>query len=208
MSESNVAIKKQKDNPYTHTLGMVAISIACLLQIPAVDRYLDQTMQLHIIGQLLPLVVAGFIMGRTLFVEFVERNFIEYDYYGAGTVLFFVGSIIFWMIPRTLDLAVTSQTVDYVMQAELFFSAALLGAIRRSLPFTLKTGAGIYGLAMWGSMGYGYSIYNKLLCSVYDITMQQQTGVIILKLFPVWIIVFIYSFIRDLSVPVENKKNR
>ncbi|MES0488366.1 MAG: hypothetical protein ABUK01_00135 [Leptospirales bacterium] len=182
--------------------------MAGTLLIPGVDRYLDSEMSLHMIAQMWGLALLGVLTGKVdlsflttftfteTFVETLAR--FKLNRYGVSALVFFIGTITFWMIPRSLDLAVINNSADYIMHINLFCAGLFLGKNLKKMPFVLKTAAGIYGLSMLISVGLTYTMYNSLLCATYDLEMQKETGELVLKIFWFAFVLFIILTAKNL----------
>jgi len=179
------------------------LTVSGILMLPVVDIYLDSIMALHMSAQMGGLVLLGVLTAKTIkkplniFPILKAGKTLKLNQYGVSSLIFFLGTITFWMIPRSLDLAVTDNMVDYIMHINLFCAGFLLGKSLEKMPFVLKTAAGIYGLSMWISAGLTYSRYNLLLCATYDLEMQKETGELLLNIF--W-----FAFILFLILTAKN----
>lgn len=169
---------------------------AALLFVPALDAKLDEVMADHLVYQMGPLALLGVVsgalgLGRLGGHEVLNR-------YGAAGLIFFLGTLSFWMIPRSVDLAALNHGADMLMQGNLFVGGLFLGASLPRMPFVLKSAAGIYGLAMLFSLAQAYQSYETLLCAAYDLEMQREAGERLMVVFPFLFVLFLALSAKNL----------
>jgi hypothetical protein len=169
------------------------ILLAISLMLPPVDRFVDPVMSRHLLLQMAGLALCGFFLGLTLPSE---RS--EYDPYGVARLLFFIATVSFWMIPRSMDLTVQNNLFDNIMQLNHLSAGFMLGRGVSIMPFVVKTAASIYGLSMLLTVGIAYEQYESLLCAVYDMEMQREAGGYILTAFPFVFALFVFRTAKNL----------
>ncbi len=203
-------IESPQSIPAAGLLEKGAWLFAFVLFLPRVDAYLDERMSYHLIYQVGGLLLAGVLTGWlrakrhaghssafTLKGKGIDIRALT-NPGGVSGLIFFLGTLLFWMIPRSVDLAVLDNRADYLMQANLFIAGYWLGQSLRRMPFVLKTAAGIYGLAMFYSMSHVYENYGSLLCAAYDLEMQKETGRRLFFIFPLLFLLFLILSARNL----------
>lgn len=182
--------------------------MALMFFIPAVNRFANQYMYIKLIVEVHGLVFAAILLGirlqKVLKLSDGEENdikkFIEkFNPLGITSIIFLIGSLVFWMIPRSVDLMVINDLVNYIMLANIYMAGIFFGISLLLMPFSLKTAVAIYGLSMMLTLGTIDLSVNGLLCAVYDIEMQRQTGEYFLKLFPFLFILFLYRVYKNLG---------
>ncbi|MDH4199051.1 MAG: hypothetical protein OEV66_01605 [Spirochaetia bacterium] len=152
---------------------------------------MNEIMYVKLIFQILGTAFCGVISGlKTARVS--ERFHLH-----SGSIVFFIGTIAFWTIPRSVDLSVLHYYAHIIMLCNLFFAGFFLGTNLKHMSFVLKMALGIYGLSMFLTTGLVYYSYESLLCAVYTIEMQNLTGKIMLQIFPFAGIFFIYRLFEN-----------
>lgn len=184
---------------------LVGIAFLILLATPPLDPWLDRTMPRLLVLQVPAWLGLGWLAGLALPMRPRSWNPL-----GLTGLAFFVGSVAFWMIPRSVDATQTSELVDQLMHANLLVAGAGLAASRRSLPFVAKGALGIYGASMTFALGMIYTRYGDLLCGAFDLAQQRATGRWMLGLSPlVTIFVLVFGFralSRGQAVPGTNAR--
>jgi len=177
------------------------LMITFILILPPVDNYLDSYMPFHYSVQLGGAIATGIMTGLSgsWFKKIITTK------YTASSLLFFIGTITFWMIPRSMDLAVNNNFVDTVMFFNLYLASLLLGVTLVNGAFVLKSALGIYGLSMLLTMGIIFTQYETILCAVYTLEMQKETGKVLLILFSVFFLLFLFRSSRSL-ITLSNKQ--
>ena len=83
------------------------------LILPPVANLLESIMIIHMHMQMPLLVIAGFLMAKffqTRFPHFFEK----WNHNGVPGIILFVIIWVYWMIPRTMDEALTVQSVEII----------------------------------------------------------------------------------------------
>lgn len=181
-----------------------------ILLLPPVNGWFNEQMYRKLIFENIGLAVSGVICGRFFQRKTgkprnpKEKNFPLKSHFkallpssqvkgtGLTSVFFLIGSVFFWMIPRSLDLAVMNYTVNFLMLVNLFFSGIFLGRRFSKLSFALRAAIIIYSLAMILTLATVYVSNEAVLCAVYNVAMQKETGGYLLKVFPVLFIVALF----------------
>ena len=171
-----------------------AIAAACLLALPPADIYLAATMERRLLIQLPAMLVLGALAGWR---PAGQRSWRAGD---LAALAFAVGAMLFWMIPRSLDLAARSRPAD----AALLVSAFVAGfALARSLPhlsFVITVALGLHATAMFMALGIVYLHFPGLICTAYTLAQQRVTGVGLVRAAPVaWVLLWGWA-LRRLAV--------
>jgi cytochrome c oxidase assembly factor CtaG len=153
--------------------ALLAIAAALLLIAPPVDPFLDAVMRRHMELQLPALVLLGFMVGRG---RPAPRWVAAINASGLAGLALALGSMAFWMIPRSLDAAVVDNTVDQVLHASMFSSGLALAWSLPVAPFALRITLAIHGVAMVGAMALVYSGFPRLICATYNLEQQRAVG--------------------------------
>ncbi len=123
--------------------------------------------------------------------------------HGLTGLVFFLGVLGFWMIPRSVDLTSSSLAADQLMHVSLLASGAALAVSVPSMPFVLRGALGIYGASMTFALGMIYTSYSALLCGTFDLAQQKETGHLLLTACPLVVLVVVGSGARALLVQVR-----
>ncbi|MCH6265129.1 MULTISPECIES: hypothetical protein [Neobacillus] len=94
------------------------------LAIPPIAHFMESVMIIHMHMQMPMVVFAGFLMAR-LFMDRFPRFFEKWNGNGVPGILLFVIIIGFWTLPRSMDDALTEQSVEVFK----FLSLSLLAGI-------------------------------------------------------------------------------
>lgn len=101
----------------------VGIALALLLALTPAREWLVSTMTGHMLGQIPLLLIAGALVAVP---ASVGRRGSAFNPGGAPGLLLSAAVLTTWMIPRALDLAVTSASVAHLESASVLISGALL----------------------------------------------------------------------------------
>lgn len=206
----------------------IGIILWTVLSIPPVDGWFDAVMARHMLVQLPLLILSGVLAGRGFAVNAREFNasahgvgetgagesntggrtwrslgnmfarIAPWDHLGLSTLFFFLGSLAFWMLPVSFDGAVENWLEDLLMHANFFVAGVLLPGALSRMNFAVRAAAGIYLTAMLASAAMTYLNYEGLICNVYTIEMQQETGRYLLWALPVFFVVHVVTLFRGL----------
>lgn len=95
---------------------------------------------------------------------------------GVSSIIFFMGSLIFWMIPLSVDLSVVSPKLNYLRLINIIIAAFLIQQTMRNTSLEIKV---IFYVALTSKLigvGLVLSNLNILLCSTFTIGQQNTTG--------------------------------
>jgi len=104
-----------------HTYGILLLII---LMLPPVSNLMESIMIVHMHMQMPLLVLAGFLIARYFQIRFPDF-FAKWNNNGLPGIILFIIITIYWMLPRAMDEALTSQNV----QLFKFFSLPFLAGI-------------------------------------------------------------------------------
>lgn len=172
-------------------VGLPVVSVVGLLiATPPLGALLESTMTTHMLIQIPLLVLCGWALGGHVEVRHRERLAALHDLRWA---LLVVATTTFgvWMIPRLLDLAVETWTVDLLKALTLVLAGGLplrvawelLGPVARGIVH-------IEALASFGRLGWIYLDSPSRLCTQYGLQDQQRLGGLLLEcgaVYAVWL---------------------
>lgn len=169
----------------------IAAALGLALSLPPLEPWFEATMRRHLLLLLPALLLlggwAGYAPGRRAGVG--PRTLAE--------LAFGLGAIGFWMIPRSLDAAVSLPGVDHLLHLSIFAAGAALARSVPSLPFALQMTLGVNAIAMLGAMGVVYRSVPWLVCATYDLGQQRLVGAALLRLAPVlWVALWAWALLR------------
>lgn len=175
------------------------LALYIFLILPPVANLLESIMIIHMHMQMPLLVIAGFLMAR-LFQTRFPYVFNKWNSNGVPGILLFVIISVYWMLPRTMDEALTIQSVE----AFKFFSLPFLAGIplRDSWKRLQPIGKNIilFGYTMmFIGLGWLYIFSPIQLCNNYLLIEQITLGWGFMTMAISMLIYLIYSTFVDHS---------
>lgn len=174
--------------------GVAALALA----FSPLDGWLDASMP-----RLVLLAIPGWVALGVLAVRGPGRTWSRGNPQGLSGLAWVIGTLAFWMIPRSVDVIRTSEVADQLMHASLLVGGAALGASWGVTPFVVRGALGIYGAAMTIALGSFYSSYSALLCGTFDLVQQRQTGQWLLRLAPAIVLFVVVGGVLSLGLPAR-----
>lgn len=150
------------------------LSVGVLI-LPPLDPLLDHSMAGQMALQM-PLLAALGFLARGCWPALQLRT----DAQAAAAVVFAAGSLVFWMLPRSLDATVNVWWADQLMHANWLAVGWLLAAGSSRLRFHARFATGIYFAAMILAAGIVYASAVIPVCSNYSIRQQIFAGSLLL----------------------------
>lgn len=143
---------------------------------------LELTMVGHVLIQLPLLVICGWLITPSLPPRW--KSAIEkYNEYGIPGILIVTFTVIFWMLPRSLDAALATPFMEF---AKFVTLPTLIGIpLALSWPLLTPVTKGfVIGnlLSMLTVLGWLYTQAPIRLCNYYLINQQQQVGTLLLAI--------------------------
>lgn len=146
-----------------------------VLVCPPVDSYLDGSMSRHMLLQMPLLAALGYAAAPVWRMPRLRLAAL-----GLCGVFFVMGTLAFWMLPRSLDAAVTVAWVDQLMHLNMLAAGCLLAFALSRLPFHSKMAFGVYSLAMLLTAGVVYATAIVPVCATYSVQQQSAAGTLLL----------------------------
>lgn len=176
--------KRKQHIIFTLVIFVLFILISFLL-----NDWFSETMPRHQLLQLPAMIALGIISGA-----YFSKLSVKALYWGIAILIFIMSSLIFWMLPHSIDWAVINSSFNRIMHINMFVAGFLLMPVLRSIIFEVK----IIFLGMLSAMvlatGITLKAFNILLCSSFNVFQQKETGfylmIIGLSLFVVTFIIF------------------
>lgn len=146
------------------------------LMLPPVARLMESVMIVHMHMQMPMLVIAGFFMAR-LFLHRYPQFFNKYNQNGVPGILLFIIIMAYWLLPRTMDEALTLETVEIFKFVSLPFLAGVpLRDSWNRLSKTWKNNLISLFTVIFLGMGWLYIQSNDQLCNNYLVIDQVILG--------------------------------
>jgi len=151
-------------------VALIVFVLFYLLSYP-LNNWLSLTMPRHQLLQLPAMFVLGITLGAS-FKKIIVKN-ISYSIAG---IIFIMASLIFWMLPRSVDESVIHPAFNRIMHFNMLVAGFSTIAIFRNMIFEIK----IFFLGMTAAMllatGITLRVFDMLLCSSFNIDQQKETG--------------------------------
>jgi hypothetical protein len=173
---------------------IAGIALLGFLGIPQVTEWLESTMTGQMLIQIPLLVVAGYWLGRYLAVSFPGlHSWLG----GIPGLLIVVFTMLFWMLPRSLDATLDSSTMESAKYLTLPLLAGVpLGVGWSRLGFIAKGLVWTHLISMVFIMSWLYTASPIRVCNRYLLDSQQTAGRI---LFGVGIAILVYHALNALA---------
>src|SRR5512143_1266338 len=171
-----------------------AIAAACLLALPPADGYLAATMERRLLIQIPAMLVLGALAGWRPAAPRPWRS-------GDRAALAFAGgAMLFWMIPRSLDLAARSRPAAAALLLSVFAAGLALARSLPHLSFVIPVTLGLQATAMFMALGIVYLHFPGLICTAYTLAQQRVAGAGLVRAAPVaWVLLWGWA-LRRLAV--------
>jgi amino acid transporter len=182
-------------------MGQFLFGLALLLglMLPPVAELMESIMIVHMHMQMPMLVIAGFFMARLIQDKF-PRFFEKYNQNGVPGILLFTIIMCYWMLPRTMDEALTIPIVEAFKFISLPFLAGIpLRDSWKKLSARLKNGVIILFTFLFLMLGWLYIQTNAQLCNNYLVIDQVILGWGFMTMAICMVIYIAYIFLVDPS---------
>ncbi|MBS1749597.1 MAG: hypothetical protein JST63_06820 [Bacteroidetes bacterium] len=178
----------------SHIVFILVISgLFWLISFP-LNQWFSETMPRHQALQLPCMLGLGMISGW----RYSKFNIIATSR-SIAILVFVMSSLIFWMLPHSIDYAVIHPAFNRVMHINMFVAGYLLFPVLRKTLFEIK----ILFLGMISAMfiatGITLVTYNLLLCSAFTIDQQKETGSLLTIIGLVLFVTTLITFFRGLG---------
>lgn len=146
------------------------------LVVPPVANFMESVMVIHMHMQMPMLVIAGFLIAR-FFKNRFPGFFKKWNSNGVPGILLFVIIMVYWMLPRTMDEALTTQSVEVFKFISLPFLAGVsLRDSWKKLSSFGKNSIIISFTIMFLGLGWLYIWSPVQLCNNYLVIQQVTLG--------------------------------
>ena len=166
----------------------VILAVFLVVSFP-MNEWFSETMSRHQLLQLPVMIVLGAASALTLNCKTV--NVVSW---GIAILIFIAASVVFWMLPRSIDLAVIHPLFNRVMHFNMMLVGFLLAPVLRGMVFEIR----ILFIGMMSVMllatGFALKTFDVLLCSSFTIQQQHETGFYLIlvgfSLFVITVVIF------------------
>lgn len=172
---------------------LIAIAAgAALLSLPAVDAWFASAMVRVMLLELPLWALLGALAARSRRTAWSLSA-------SLAALVFALGAIAFWLLPRSLDVAQSEAGADHLMHASLFLAGAALAVSLPRTPLTVRLALGLYTCSMVFAMGMFYVSFDALVCGAFDRRQQLVLGSWLLRLTAPLTLAFLIAAVRGLS---------
>ncbi len=179
-------------------IGLIAALLFYVISFP-MNSWFSLTMPRHQILQL----PSMFIMGIMLGMIFSSINVKETSF-GISLLIVVMFTLIFWMIPLSIDLTIIYPWFNRVMHINMLVAGFLIPVVLRNIIFEVKIAFLLMVSAMLITTGASLRSFTILLCSSFTIEQQGETGLYLLIIGAVLFIVTLTVFFRGLAKSRES----
>lgn len=177
-------------------LHLLIVAILFFLISFTYNEWFGMTMQRHQLMQLPAMLLMGMSFGYVY-----NKIYISDLSWGISALIFVMASIIFWMLPHSIDYAVITPWFNRLMHVHMLIVGFLIIITLRGMIFEVKMLFFSMLCAKLLASGITLRVFNILLCSSFTIRQQKDTGTLLI-IFAISLIVF--TLFRYLSFP-DNK---
>jgi hypothetical protein len=175
--------------------------LAIVLWLPDLGGALKHSMLTHMGVQVSLLVVAGYGLGRGLLAHCPEQMHTARRFRWA-LMLMAVFTLMVWMLPRLLDLAVDQAEVDFLKALSLVLCAGVpLAWAWPQLPVVAQGVIHLEALATLWRMGWLYLDSPSRLCLRYGLEDQHNLGRVLMVAGLVYALWLAWTVLRGQAVP-------
>ncbi|WNF36254.1 hypothetical protein RJD24_17670 [Bacillaceae bacterium IKA-2] len=155
---------------------IIGLFLLLFLALPPVANLLESIMIMHMHMQMPLLVVSGFLIAKYFLRRF--PNFFEkWNQNGIPGIMLFMIIMVYWMIPRTMDDALTLQSVQIFKFISLPFLAGIpLRDSWKKINSIAKNAIIISFTIIFFAMGWLYIKWPDPLCNNYLLIEQITLG--------------------------------
>ncbi len=135
------------------------------------NEWFSETMVRHQLLQLPSMLALGLITGW-----WFSKYFSLKVSNGIAALIFIMASLIFWMLPHSIDLAVIDPSFNRVMHFNMIIAGFFFAPAMKNMIFEIKIIFPGMITAMLIATGITLLTYDMLLCSAFNIEQQKETG--------------------------------
>lgn len=157
----------------SRTLAGAAIILFLLLALPPVRQLLESQLTTHMLVQIPLLIWAGWMAGRAL----PANTLAEWNGNGVPGLIVALFAMLFWMIPRWLDAALSESAWEAIkfITVPLLIGLPLGASWWRASAFT-RAVIWSNGISMLAVVGWLYANAPVRVCNNYLVNQQEEFG--------------------------------
>lgn len=172
-----------------------------LLLLPRIDATLSATMPRKALVEPIVLLFLGWAFSRL-------APWRRTASYAPSAVVGATLMLMFWMIPRSIDLTQIYREVNSLYVFSLFAVGFLLSSYLPLLPAVARVVYALYFLSMIVALGLLYASLTTLLCSAFTLEDQHAFGWMLVPLGLALYMIVLVRMPRWLTSSVENRQIR
>ncbi len=181
------------------SIGILGV-LFFILSFP-LNHWLSQTMPRHQLIQLPLMLVIG------LFIGYQNKNInITNLPWGIAILILALFSLMFWMLPRSIDLTVVYPWFNRVMHLHIVGVGFFISLVFRNIMFEVQMAFLLMLSAMLIATGAVLKTFAILLCSSFTIEQQHETGLYLLSFGILLFVVTLFLFFKGLG-KVSNQRS-
>ncbi|MBS1491052.1 MAG: hypothetical protein JSS93_11030 [Bacteroidetes bacterium] len=181
--------KRIIDSALLLTIGVLFF----VLSFPMNDWF-SLTMPRHQILQLPAMLVLGMGVG----IIFKKIN-IRDTSWGIAVLIIVMATLIFWMLPRSIDLTIVYPWFNRVMHVTMLLAGFFTIVVWRNMIFEIKIAFPGMVAAMVLATGMALRTFTILLCSSFTLEQQKETGLYLIVIGFVLFVFMLAILFRELG---------
>lgn len=183
-----------------HNIILLGLIIAFWILSYTYNDWLCETMPRHQLIQLPSMILIGLILGK------IFGNKIKLELQWSISILIIAAfSVVFWMIPRSIDLAVIHADFNRLMHVDMIITGFFIQSIlKNTIPEVKITFLGMIS-SMTIATGIALTAFNLLLCSSFTIEQQKETGKLLII---IGILLYFFTLITFFKESNPSTKNQ
>lgn len=158
------------------------------------NLWLSLTMPRHQAIQLPAALLLGLVLGAA-----IRRVNITGLSRGLAALILALGALIFWMLPRSIDMAAIHPGLNRLMGATMLATGFLIAITLRNMPFEVRIAFPGMLASMLLATGATLRTFAIQLCSSFTIEQQHETGMWLMLIGLALLIGTAVAFIRALG---------
>lgn len=167
------------------------------------NSWFSETMQRHQLLQIPIMIMLGFATAKF----FLNKKHTDIPV-TLAILIFIMSSLVFWMLPHSIDYAVINPSFNRIMHINMFLAGLLVVPALKQTALEIKIVFMGMVTAMLMATGVALKVFDLLLCSSFDIFQQKQTGLILLFIGAGFFLLTIVTFFRDAGRLIRDEKEK
>lgn len=174
-------------------LNLAVFVLAWVISFP-MNEWFSATMPRHQLLQLPAMLLLGITAG----LRSLKHITISFPW-DIAILIFIMASLVFWMLPRSIDAAVIYPAFNRVMHLNMLAAGFLGITVIRQTIFEIKIAFMAMVSVMVFVAGITLITFNILLCSSFNIDQQKETGFRLIIAGIVFATGTLFTFFRSLG---------